>query len=319
MDRQARQVQALLDKYERVISQGFIQTVSQLRDVVTLQKIAHALESGDLQAAYAAVGLGAWTPLTEAGRLAYLAGGVSLARGFVFDMNNPRAVRWMNDHSSTMITEMTKERQEVIAQVLSKKLDIGINGKQGAVLLMGRWDGIQKRRVGGLVGLHSHQARYVLNMMAELQDPKRMSNYFTRERRDRRFDSIVSRALENKKPVPRADIERISARYADRLLRLRAQTIGRTEATAAFNAAREESARQAVDNNLIEANKVRRIWDATLDSRTRNSHARANGQKRGLNEPFRVGGALLMFPGDPRGPASQTANCRCFLRIVGAW
>jgi len=39
----------------------------------------------------------------------------------------------------------------------------------------------------------------------------------------------------------------------------------------------------------------------------------------GMNEPFLVGGASLMYPGDPNGPASEIINCRCVARPVVDW
>jgi len=51
-------------------------------------------------------------------------------------------------------------------------------------------------------------------------------------------------------------------------------------------------------------------WDATLDSRTRESHQAVDGQIRELDEKFSNG---LMFPGDPSGGAAEVINCRCAL------
>lgn len=51
-------------------------------------------------------------------------------------------------------------------------------------------------------------------------------------------------------------------------------------------------------------------WDATLDGRTRPSHARVDGEIRELDEAFSNG---LMFPGDPNGSAKEVVNCRCAL------
>ena len=51
-------------------------------------------------------------------------------------------------------------------------------------------------------------------------------------------------------------------------------------------------------------------WDATLDGKTRHSHAILDGEIRELDEKFSNG---LMFPGDPNGIAAEVINCRCAL------
>lgn len=57
-------------------------------------------------------------------------------------------------------------------------------------------------------------------------------------------------------------------------------------------------------------------WDATLDDRTRESHAAVDGQIRELDKPFSNG---LMFPGDPSGGAAEVINCRCALLQRARW
>jgi hypothetical protein len=52
-------------------------------------------------------------------------------------------------------------------------------------------------------------------------------------------------------------------------------------------------------------------WISTEDPRTRPTHVAADKQRTLLREPFRVGGASLLFPGDPRGPGAEVINCRC--------
>lgn len=54
-------------------------------------------------------------------------------------------------------------------------------------------------------------------------------------------------------------------------------------------------------------------WSAVRDSRTRPDHARADGQRQPVDQPFSVGGADMQYPHDPRGPAAETINCRCVL------
>ena len=57
-------------------------------------------------------------------------------------------------------------------------------------------------------------------------------------------------------------------------------------------------------------------WDATLDSRTRDSHVAVDGEIRELDEKFSNG---LMFPGDPAGGAAEVCNCRCALLQRARW
>lgn len=57
-------------------------------------------------------------------------------------------------------------------------------------------------------------------------------------------------------------------------------------------------------------------WDATLDARTRDSHAKVDGEIRELDKEFSNG---LMFPGDPSGGAAEVVNCRCALLQRARW
>ena len=54
-------------------------------------------------------------------------------------------------------------------------------------------------------------------------------------------------------------------------------------------------------------------WVSNHDDRTRPDHLAADGQVQLKDDPFQVGGSLLDAPGDPSGPASQVANCRCVM------
>lgn len=108
------------------------------------------------------------------------------------------------------------------------------------------------------------------------------------------------------------------ARDVDRLLadtanwEGRARTIARTETLGANNAGARASARATADYLGYGPDQVQRSWLATSDSRTRESHAEADGQTiMGLDATYSVGGAELEGPGDPYGPAEEVINCRC--------
>ena len=57
-------------------------------------------------------------------------------------------------------------------------------------------------------------------------------------------------------------------------------------------------------------------WDATLDSKTRESHVAVDHEIRELDKPFSNG---LMFPSDPSGSAAEVINCRCALLQRARW
>jgi len=84
---------------------------------------------------------------------------------------------------------------------------------------------------------------------------------------------------------------------------VRARRIARTETTAAFNAGAESA--------YVEVGLTAKIWVATPDDATRDTHLDAHGQCVGVGERFSVGSSLMMFPGDPSGPAEEVINCRC--------
>lgn len=85
-----------------------------------------------------------------------------------------------------------------------------------------------------------------------------------------------------------------------------AMRITRTEAHRISQQAAYDALKKAKDNGA----DVVKQWDATLDKRTRPSHARVDGEIRELDEPFSNG---LTKPGDPRGRAAEVINCRCQL------
>jgi hypothetical protein len=91
----------------------------------------------------------------------------------------------------------------------------------------------------------------------------------------------------------------------------RAVTVARTETLAAVNAGVYRSAQLEAEQRGDRA--PFKQWIATADPRTRDTHREADKQRTLLSEPFVVGGAQLLYPGDPRGPAGEVINCRCSL------
>lgn len=83
----------------------------------------------------------------------------------------------------------------------------------------------------------------------------------------------------------------------------------RTATTSAENMGRIEGYRRARGMGI----DVRQRWMATLDSRTRSSHAALDGEVRPVGERFSNG---CRYPGDPDCAGTEIYNCRC---TVTAW
>ena len=315
-----RELLRLLDKLEGPISAALLADVFGIKDRAVLSAMERAITAGDVDALFRAMGIrpGTWNNLTEEIRKAYIEAGVFViaadvpARfGATFDWTNPRAEAWLRERSSRLVTLINSEQRESIREVLEAGVRAGRNPRSIALDIVGRLNRATGRREGGIIGLNGPQARAALNARADLEELS--SNYFTRARRDRRFDSLVRRHIENGTPLSQADINRIVGRYEARLLKLRGDTVGRTEALAAMNEASDESLRQVIDEGLAPPDAVKRIWRHSHAGNERPGHLELEGVERAPDEPFTnpVTGAVLMHPGD--GPASEVINCRCLL------
>lgn len=80
----------------------------------------------------------------------------------------------------------------------------------------------------------------------------------------------------------------------------------RTAVTGAENSGRMDSYDTAEKMGI----KVKKQWVATIDGRTRHSHALLDGVSISNDRKFDNG---CRFPGDPAGPAWEVYNCRCTL------
>lgn len=93
----------------------------------------------------------------------------------------------------------------------------------------------------------------------------------------------------------------------------RALTVARTESLGAYNFGTLD----AFDVVRQETHqKFEKIWLATMDTRTRDTHFIADGQRVPFTHPFIVGGFPAEAPGDPTLPPQEVINCRCTFLVV---
>lgn len=115
--------------------------------------------------------------------------------------------------------------------------------------------------------------------------------------------SVTSSILQGKSIKHMADDlqKRITTMSRDSAIRT-----ARTAVTGAQNAGRMDSYAAAEKMGI----KLKKQWLATLDARTRHSHAMLDGEQVAQDKKFSNG---CRFPGDPQGPPWEIYNCRCTL------
>jgi SPP1 gp7 family putative phage head morphogenesis protein len=115
--------------------------------------------------------------------------------------------------------------------------------------------------------------------------------------------SVTSSILQGKSIKHMADDlqKRITTMSRDSAIRT-----ARTAVTGAQNAGRMDSYAAAEKMGI----KLKKRWLATLDARTRHSHAMLDGEQVAQDKKFSNG---CRFPGDPQGPPWEIYNCRCTL------
>lgn len=93
----------------------------------------------------------------------------------------------------------------------------------------------------------------------------------------------------------------------------RGTTVARTEALSAYNGGTQEAMRAMSEEFGLTLEKV---WLASMDARTRDTHFVADGQRVALEGMFNVGGFMAPLPGAETLPPEERINCRCSVLYV---
>lgn len=319
---------ALLKQYDGEIEKAFLEAVRSKANSINLTELTSAIEARDFNRALRIAGItrADMFPFDTAVNRAFVSGGQTVpmaapafAAAFGFDGRATRAEQWARSHVGGLVTNIVDEQLDLLRETIGQQVADGEAPRSVAVRIAGRMQG--NSRQGGFIGLSRAQSGYLTNARRELVELN--GAYFERKLRDRRFDGIVRRAIADGKPLSQVDVERIAGRYSDRMLKHRADTIARTESITALRAGRREGIQQGIEAGAIRPDAVKRVWSATLDSRTRDDHVSINGQEvDGMNEPFRLpDGSRMLYPGDTSmgASAAQTINCRCYDEYVVDW
>jgi osmotically-inducible protein OsmY len=322
----------LIEQLAPEMEAAFRQAVQGITSEIVLKEVIDRLERQDIEGAVEALHIepAAFRPLAEALRIAFNQGGVLVTENlpklrdpmggrvvFRWDVGNQRAEAIIKSLSSDLIVGIAEDTKRLAREKIAAGYSQGKGPKSIALDLAGRINRITGKREGGLLGMTSQLARTVENAKEALGtgDIAGMKRYLTLSRRDKRFDRQVSKAIEEGRALPAEAVEKITGRLASGYVRLRGQTIARTETQAAVHTAKHEAYQQGLDKAGRTDSLVTRKWRSIGDRKVRHTHSVLNATEvTGMDVPFQSpSGALMRFPGDSSlgaGP-SEIVACRC--------
>lgn len=173
------------------------------------------------------------------------------------DLNNPYALRWVENYAANRVVQVTGETRLAIRSAMEEAFRSNIPARRTA------------RAIRGLVGLTDQQSKAVMNYWKSLNEDGTLSAQRTNELADQ---------------------------YARKLLYQRAETIAITETTTAANEGVRQSWDEAGARGLIDT-LSRKEWIAAVESpRTCQFCLSVDGQQVPLNEPFQTSRGPLNGP-----------------------
>lgn len=235
-----RLIHRLADARLEPLQQEFLESVERAKGKVAISELADALQARDLAKAQAIVGAQDFG--MDAVKVQNILQGLVAAVGtsvaarmerqfkvsLTFDVLNPRAVAFVTQHTGELIKQVSDETVAAVKDIVQRAFEVGGHPYQ------------QAKTIQGHIGLTERQSRAVVNLKA--------------------------RQLEAGVTQERADWQ--AERYAGRLLRDRAELIGRTETINAASQGQRETWREMADAGVLDPDEWEREWITTPGDRT---------------------------------------------------
>lgn len=304
---------AKIRELEKPMADAYMAEVRAVESAATVAEVERLIAADDRNGLHALLSLGAMALFTELYRSVFIQGA-----------QNELAGRWRFDSNAWAVINLLigeyRSIQDASDMDLRKTIDIVLGNRNSirekALDLLGT-RGRTGRRSGGMSGLPIQMSEWVETARWQLLSGDRaaMRAYLTRKLRDTAFDKFIIPG----KALTVEQANRVVRAYADRLLQSYAKQLAQTYAQQAYNAGRNHSIQQLIDNGTIDAGQVQKKWRTMRDERVRHSHRLLNNVRIPFTQPFVADdGSMLMFPGDTSMGANddQIYNCRCSLEHV---
>ena len=218
--------------------------------------------------------------------------------------------KWLQ--TQIMTKNIMKQKIDQLSGVMTNanKAALGIiNGEQVSVFAENaNYQAYQLTQDAGLNLMFSvydeNTAKKLIKEKPELLPRKEVNGKKDKAWNQKQIAGAVTQALIQGEAIPKL-AKRIAMQTGETNMKAMLR-YARTAMTSAQNSGRMEMLHQAQGMGI----KCKKRWLATLDQRTRDTHAALDGTVVGVDDKFPNG---LMYPGDPEGPAGEVYNCRCTL------
>lgn len=260
------------DKLEEQFAEIFIAEVRKLSRSKALQELLDQVEAGAIAGSGVTSRLNIISvPVNKLDELIRKAMGTAIritnektGIKLSFDYRNPDVIQAARTMSIDLSTQLTKTARQILEKTIGDAIE-GIITRNQAVQI------IQSRV--GLIPAHADAV-------------------------ERYYEKLIA---DGKKKV---DAKRLADKYADRLLRYRANTIARTEIARATGIGQGEFWKQAVADGLLPP-KTKRVWITAADERVCEICGPMDGLQTEIGQPWMTQNGLVQYP------SAAHPNCRC--------
>ena len=306
---------AAAQRMEAGLRAAFLDAVDQIKGTISLDKLAEAVRAGDENGALAVlaldkgfadalrgVGLEAGVrSFRDAVQATYAAGAKAaiaalpskVSTELSFNMMSKEAQAFLETYDFALIQQITDSSREAIRQTILRAFKEGGNPIE------------QARSIRDVIGLTARQEQAVANFHDALEQGN-LRQAMDRALRDGRYDRTLLGNIKNGTPLDQAQVDKMTARYKERYLKYRSETIARTESIRASSAGRREAWSQSEKQGLFKGRDVTRVWIVSGDSATCSECDALDGETAGLDEEFAPG---IVDPPDPH------PDCRCVVTL----
>ena len=206
----------------------------------------------------------------------------------------------LKDQVSAILEQLHNNEFETVSEYLAQSYEDGFIGAM--------YD-LQGQGIPLVIPLDQEQVVAAIQHETKLSESLYMALGKDAKDLSKKISGEISRGISN--AAMYSEIARNIAAWG-RIPKNNAMRIARTEAHRIQIKATADAQWKAKENGA----DVVKQWDASLDKRTRESHAKVDGEIRELDEKFSNG---LLYPGDPSGSAEEVINCRCALLQRARW